>query len=331
MNPQELTSKIADVSATILRVPIYPAMLDAQGWVQPDVVLKLIDVAGCIPPKQHMGPSLDPVTASIEHMDFLAPAYAWDVLVLDSRITRVWKTSMESRVVVSAWSFRTGEQRTIAYAYLITVATKNSASMRASADEVPPLRIITPEDKLLVASADLRKKNREAEKDKEHWVQLDPMLDKPYVVNRLMTPHDSNGLGLTIFGGVTLAQMYQTAQGAIDQWDAKGTHLCIRQDRLDFLHPAKVGEHLVSKAQVSMVWQTSVEVQVDCWAYDEQLQPARLVATTYFVFICLDSQGEKTKAPEWQASLPHEQRRAEGAEHRRFRRKEAQAFFAHCL
>ena len=122
-NTRLVEPKSADESAYRLQVPMYNNLVGAYQRVDAGEILKLVDIAGCIPVKRHLGADLDPVTASIDRLDFISPVYPWEILSLDARMTRVWKTSMESRVVVTAWNFRTDETRLVAKAYVVAVAT----------------------------------------------------------------------------------------------------------------------------------------------------------------------------------------------------------------
>lgn len=321
----------ATLTQSILQTPILPTMTDENHILRPDEFLKLVDVAGCIPVKRHLGPTMDPVTASIDHMDFLAPTYAWDVLVLDSRITRVWRTSIETRIVATAWSFRTGEQRAVVgSAYMVAVATEEHASKRANADLIPPLLSITPEDKLLEVSADKRKHYRTVEKQSAERLPI-RSDENPMMLTRPMTEKDSNGLGDHIFGGVILSQMYQAANACVKHYLGEQPFVCVRQDRMDFLQPAHIGDWLTTQAVVSKTWNTSMEVQVDCWAGTDTHPFGRLVASTYAVFIGRDDDGKPAPIPKFTPETDLAKTRSESACVRREHRRQVQALFENNL
>jgi acyl-CoA hydrolase len=324
-------AKPSSETQCLLQVPVFPTMTDEQGILRPDEFLKLVDLAGCMPPKRHLGANLDPVTASIDHMDFLAPTYAWDILVLDSRLTRVWRTSMESRVVVTAWSFRTGEQRAIVgSAYMVTVATTGMASELANPQDIPALLPITPEDNLLQVSADERKQHRSLEKERAERVLI-RSDENPMVLSRLMHQQDNNGLGQNVFGGVILSQMYQAANDCVHHALGEQPFVCVRQDRMDFLQPALIGDVLTTQAVISRAWNKSMEVQVDCWAGSDTHPYQRLVASTYAIFIAKTPQGQATPVPPFMPQGELAVKRAHAADFRRGHRDQVRRQFQHSL
>jgi acyl-CoA hydrolase len=327
-----LPAKTADDTRYTLRVPIYSSMTDDQGRILPGVLLKLIDVAGCVPAKRHLGKVLDPMTASIDRMDFYAPIYPWEIVILNSRLTRVWRTSIESRVVVTAWSFRSDEMRSIATAYMVTVAVKDQGRAKALPEEIAPLKPIAPEDRLLMRSADLRKEYRSFERSRTPFVPLVPEEDHPVILEAVMTPRDSNGLEQNIFGGVILSQMHQAAQALMGQFVPDHGCVCVRQDRMDFVSPAHIGDTLRSKAAITQVFHTSIEVQVECEAQAPgSADGPRLVATTYFMFVRVDEAGQPVPAPRWLIGTPRQEERAQGAAARRRLRADEASIFGESL
>jgi acyl-CoA hydrolase len=317
------SQKIADESAFRLQVPLFNSMVGVHGSVAIAEILKLIDVAGCIPVKRHLGAELDPVTASIDRLDFISPVYPWEILSLDARMTRVWKTSMESRVVVTAWNFRTDETRLVANAYVVAVATSEQGKSKADASKIPHLLAITPEDKMLQRSADLRKDYRQQEMAQTAWRPIEG-AEAGAIGQFVMTAMDGNGLEQNVFGGVVLAHMFDTARKAATRHVGHGDIRCVRQDRMDFKAPTHINDILRPKAIVTKTWDGALEVQVDCEAVPADGAPCRLVATTYLVFVGTDATAE---VPEWMPQTPLQDARHDDAEARqRLREAESLAF-----
>jgi acyl-CoA hydrolase len=324
-------SKTADSSAFQLQVPISSETANEHGRVDAGYILKLIDVAGCIPAKRHLGPLLDPVTASLDRMDFYAPVHPWEICSLDAKMTRVWKTSMETRVVVTAWNFRTSQTRLIATAYMVTVAVKNHGGEKVGANAIPLLQAITPEDKMLQHSADVRKQYRAFESSRTRFIPLVDDEDMPAMTQASMTFKEGNGLGEMVFGGVILSQIYESARQAAITHVGDNHVVCARQDRMDFIQPAHIGEILQAKAVVTKTWQSSMEVQVECHSITPTGQ-VRMVATTYFVFVRLDSQtGSPTTVQPWIPKTPRQQEREQMAIARRRLREDEAAHFGNSL
>ena len=83
------------------------------------------------------------VTASVDRLDFLAPATVGDMLILKSSVNYSHKTSMEIGVRIDAESPLTGEMRHTATAYLTFVAIdKNNKP-----SEIPKIRPDTKNEK----------------------------------------------------------------------------------------------------------------------------------------------------------------------------------------
>ncbi len=83
------------------------------------------------------------VTASIDRLDFLAPAREGHFIHLDSRVTFVARTSMELLVEVDAEHPLTGERWGICKALLTFVAVDENCRPTP----VPPLKVETGEEK----------------------------------------------------------------------------------------------------------------------------------------------------------------------------------------
>lgn len=82
-------------------------------------LMEWIDVVAAVVARRHSNCNV--TTASIDNLQFKAPAYSNNTLVLKGKITHVGNTSMEVRVdtFVEALS---GEQKVINHAYLVLVA-----------------------------------------------------------------------------------------------------------------------------------------------------------------------------------------------------------------
>jgi acyl-CoA hydrolase len=326
-------SKTPDNTAYKLNIPIDCGMVNKHNRLRPDLLLKWIDIAGCIPAKRHMGDGLDPVTASVDRLNFFSVIRAWDIVTLDAKLTKVWGTSMEARVVVTAWDFRSGEVRLVASAYLILVAKADHGQTKTQASHIAKLELITPEDHLLEQSAVVRKEYRAQEAERTLWVPMEASEEGQKVKNEhLAGPADSNGLGNNVFGGVILTHVYQTASQAAEAFVGHANVVCARQDRMDFRAPAYLGEVLKTKAIVTRTWKASFEVQVECEAHNEATGEQRLIATTYMVFVHLcAANGAPSPSPVWQPTSEAQRQRSEGAAVRRQLREAEASHFTYSL
>src|SRR5450755_2797755 len=79
-----------------------------------------IDLAGALAAHRHSHSYV--VTASMDHIDFLVPVHVGDMVLLQSSVNRVFKTSMEVGVRVSVENYISNTRQKVAKAYLTFVA-----------------------------------------------------------------------------------------------------------------------------------------------------------------------------------------------------------------
>lgn len=309
--------RTADYSKDFLKVPAYPEYMNELGHVEAGHVMKLIDIGGSIPPKRHLGENNLVVTASLDRTNFTQPIHRWELIQLESRLTRAWNTSMESQVKVSAWNFHTNEVRPIATAYLVFVAL----DARRNKAKVPALVPVNFEDFQLARAADLRKNIRQQEGRDLPAIPIDLNSDNPVVVERPMTENDSNAMN-NVFGGVILGIMEEAGRQAAKRQALGATVVGVRMDRMSFLEPAYIGETIQAKAIVTKTWNTSMEVQVEVEALNPSTQKVRRIAQAYLVYVGLGPDGAKVSVPPFHPATELQEKRATSADVRRKNRKD---------
>lgn len=99
-------------------------------------LMHFIDLAGAMAAHRHSRSYV--VTASMDHIDFLAPVHVGDLLILQSSVNRAFKTSMEVGVKVWVENYITATRRHVASAYLTFVAVDQRGRHL-------PVAAITPE------------------------------------------------------------------------------------------------------------------------------------------------------------------------------------------
>jgi acyl-CoA hydrolase len=83
-------------------------------------LMHLMDIAGSLAAARHARTFV--VTASFDHMNFLAPVRIGQLVLLYSSVNRAFRTSMEVGVKAFVEDLQTGERRHVASAYLTFVA-----------------------------------------------------------------------------------------------------------------------------------------------------------------------------------------------------------------
>jgi acyl-CoA hydrolase len=132
---------------------------NSAGFVHGGTVMKLCDEAAGLAAIKHSRCRV--VTAGMDRMTFLEPIEISELVTFKASVNAVWRSSMEVGVRVEAERPRTGEVRHTSSAYLTMVAL--DADGRPV--EVPPLRVGDPEEERRERDAQVRRRNRLAERD----------------------------------------------------------------------------------------------------------------------------------------------------------------------
>ena len=124
-------------------------------------LMHLIDLAGALACHRHARSYV--VTASMDHLDFLAPVHVGDLLILRSSVNRAFNTSMEVGVKVWVENYISGSQRHVSSAYLTFVAVDRHGRHIS----VPPVIPETEEEKRRYEDAGRRRAARKAEQERK--------------------------------------------------------------------------------------------------------------------------------------------------------------------
>ncbi len=116
--------------------------------------MHLIDIAGAIACHRHARSRV--VTVAVDGLEFLHPIRVGDTIVLQSRVTAAFRTSMEVEVGVLCEEVLSGERRTTGHAYLTYVAVDDDGRPHT----VPGLRLDTDEDRARAEAAAVRRAER---------------------------------------------------------------------------------------------------------------------------------------------------------------------------
>lgn len=124
-------------------------------------LMHFIDLVGAMAAYRHARTHV--VTASMDHIDFIAPVHVGDLLILKSSVNRAFNTSMEVGVKVWVENTIAGMHRHVASAYLTFVAI-DSQGRRVP---VPQLKPETEEDKRHFEDAGRRRELRQKELERK--------------------------------------------------------------------------------------------------------------------------------------------------------------------
>jgi acyl-CoA hydrolase len=129
------------------------------GFVHGGVVMKLGDEVAGLAAVRHCGGRV--VTAGMDRMAFVEPVHVGNLVTCRAMVNAVWKSSMEVGVRVEAEDPRTRETRHTSTAYLTMVAVDTEGKPVP----VPPLEVDGEVEERRQREAELRRKNRLAERD----------------------------------------------------------------------------------------------------------------------------------------------------------------------
>jgi len=99
---------------------IFPADANALGNLFGGRLMQFIDLVGAMAASRHARAFT--ITASMDHLDFVAPVHVGDLLILKASVNRAFKTSMEVGVKAMVEDVRKQELRHVSSAYLTYVA-----------------------------------------------------------------------------------------------------------------------------------------------------------------------------------------------------------------
>lgn len=150
--------RAAESSAVLIR---WMGISDANsaGFVHGGIVMKLCDEAAAIAAIRHSGRRV--VTAAMDRMTFIDPVTVGCLLSCSASVNAVWHTSMEVGVLVEAENPRSGEKKRTSTAYLTMVALDEEGKPA----RVPPLEVASEVEIRRQREAELRRRNRLAERE----------------------------------------------------------------------------------------------------------------------------------------------------------------------
>lgn len=137
---------------------VLPNDANPLGFILGGTVMHLIDIAGAIACHRHTRSLL--VTAAVDDLQFLHPIKVGDMIILQSRVTAAWKTSLEVEVEVYSEETLTGVRRMTSRAYLTFVAIDRDNNKVT----IPALELTSDAERANAAGAEVRRRARLARK-----------------------------------------------------------------------------------------------------------------------------------------------------------------------
>ncbi len=136
---------------------IFPADSNALGNLFGGRLMQYIDLVGAMAASRHARAIT--ITASMDHIDFIAPVKVGDLLILKSSVNRAFKTSMEVGVKAMVEDVREQKLRHVSSAYITFVAVDRDGRGLV----VPQLVLETDHERRRWEDAGRRREMREGE------------------------------------------------------------------------------------------------------------------------------------------------------------------------
>lgn len=114
-----LTRKVSESQSERIEI-IFPGDANALGNLFGGRLMQFMDLAGAVAASRHARAIT--VTASMDHLDFVAPVHVGDLLILKASVNRAFRTSMEVGVKAMVEDVRKQKLRHVSSAYITFVA-----------------------------------------------------------------------------------------------------------------------------------------------------------------------------------------------------------------
>jgi len=262
------------------------------------------------------------VLGATDSIDFINPVYVGEIVILDSWVEYVGKSSMEVIVRVNAENVETGKRKFITLSTLAFVAVDKDGKPRKVPEKIKPADK-TEED--IYNKAKERRKKRQPEIDKReekviHTVDEAEVTRYKLQTTRTVMPEDAF-YGQMMSVGKLLKYTDESA-GILGMRYVKGNLVTGSLDNLFFYTPIRVGEVITLQAGVTYTGNTSLEIAIKVYSENLVKETLNHTCTAFLTFVHIDSNGKSKKVPPLKPETPYEIRNWKEAELRREVRKQ---------
>jgi len=144
---------------------VFPADSNALGNLFGGRLMQYIDLVGAMAAQRHARAIV--VTASMDHLDFLAPVRLGDLLILKASVNRAYRTSMEVGVKVMVEDIAAQRLRHVSSAYVTFVAVDRDGNKLP----VPPVIPETEHQRRRYEDAGRRREMRSGETERKRQMR----------------------------------------------------------------------------------------------------------------------------------------------------------------
>ncbi len=134
-------------------------------------------------------------------------------------------------------------------------------------------------------------------------------------MTELVLLNDANSMG-NMLGGRVMHYIDMAGFLAANRHCRKQC-VTVAMERLDFLHPVRVGEVIVLDAQVICVGRTSIDIRVQVSSENLLSGERKPTSTAFLTFVAVDESGQPLPVPELKTESTEEKKLYEEAQARR--------------
>ena len=151
-----VTRRVSESQSERIEI-IFPGDSNALGNLFGGRLMQFMDLAGAVAASRHARAIT--VTASMDHLDFVAPVQVGDLLILKASVNRAFRTSMEVGVKAMVEDVRKQKLRHVSSAYITFVAVDRDGQGLV----VPQLELETDHQRRRFEDAGRRREMRAGE------------------------------------------------------------------------------------------------------------------------------------------------------------------------
>ena len=122
-----------------------------------------------------------------------------------------------------------------------------------------------------------------------------PISESRVEMVEVVLPNDANPLG-NILGGKVM-HLIDIAGAIVAHRHTRSVVVTVSVDNLDFVHPIRVGQLIILRAQVTRAFHTSVEVVVKVYLEDLLTGEQRQTSSAFVTYVALDAEGQPVRVP----------------------------------
>ncbi len=137
----------------------------------------------------------------------------------------------------------------------------------------------------------------------------------------VVLPNDANPLGFMLGGSVM--HLIDMAGAIASHRHTRSRVVTAAVDGLEFLHPVRVGDHLILRSRVTCAFRTSLEVEVEVVSEESLTGIRRLTSRAFLTFVAVDAHGKPVRVHPLLVDSDADAKRADAARARRSERLEA--------